>query len=643
MRQAQYANRGVLETRELKSGLTWRTILVLLLPIVVFHSGLIYLSLVTGGSFGLGWITLLIAVELARMLGKPLTKQEAFIIMTLATPVGATYFLGYIYRVYFSRNALFGISEYIPTWWVPKVPEIWLRRTFFHPSWLMPISIGILFLLLTSIADITMGLFTRELYVEVEKLPFPTAEVVAQGILTLVEREEGAHAKRMSILLFGANIASIYSLILYGPLFLLPLLGYTLPSIPVPWVDFTKTIQSLLPGAAFGVATDLLILSMGFIVPLPVVISMFVGSLVIYIIGNPLLVRFGVTGFAKEYFPGWGLAQIMQSSFTHAWAGPIVGATLAAGVFPLIHHRHVFIQAVRSLQVKRERAVEGTQERILSLSALLALWLSASIVSVIVAYYLLPGVGFIYVLIMLAFSTLWSFVWTIASARAIGITGVDITVPAQLLSIVKYSYINAFNLSPKLWFIDPVISTGGSSWCLNFKIAERCGCTVKSLIKAFLIVLPIGIITNFFSTQYFWSVAPIPSAVYPQPAIFWPISVVYDSLWMSGRFFLAFDPIWIIGSFAVIGGLYGVIQITKIPISLIGLVAGMSPGNPIPMTFTMLLGGIISRIIVLKKGEDWWRDNRFILAAGIGIGEACTITVLLSISIIARSIWAMPF
>lgn len=96
--------------------------------------------------------------------------------------------LDMVYRVYFRNSPIvkgFGFSEQIPTWWVPP-PEtgVQIMRTFFHPSWFTPFALYIAFFILSYILGLALGLLLRELYITVEKLPFPLQQVHAQQIIT---------------------------------------------------------------------------------------------------------------------------------------------------------------------------------------------------------------------------------------------------------------------------------------------------------------------------------------------------------------------------------------------------------------------------------------------------------------------------
>lgn len=622
---------------EVKSGLTSTSLLALLYAVLIFQPAMIWLSLSAGAGIGsVGWIALIIFAEICAMFGKYLTKQEATVIFLLAgmgwSMAGAPFFIERIYRIYYANSdvaALFGISDKIPLWWAPLSHEVWLGRTFLHPSWTTPLLIGIAMLVLGEAVNISMGLIMREIFIKSMRLPFPIQEISATGIITISERPED----KMRVLVIGSLIAMIYVVTLYGSPIISEVLGYPVGEPPIPWADFSAGIQRFIPGSCFGIATDILVVVSGFILPFNIVLSIFIGSVILYLIANPLLIHLRLTGFAEEYFHGMNISQIMYRSYLYAWAGPMIGVSLTAGLIPLYLRRRAIIDGFRALS-----RAGGKFSR---LWVLLGIWMVSSILSVLIAYTLVP-LGITYLIIMLTMSLVWSFVWTIISTYSIGITGIELSPPGTIMPIIKYSYLSISGVtSYDAWFIDPIIGTGGSGWCASFYIVDRSLTDVRSYIKTFLILLPVIFIAGFAYVQIFWSMAPIPSIMFRYTAIFWPIRAVNESLWYTGRMFQAFDPIWIIGAALLTLGAGVVIHLLKLPVSTIAIAAGL--GTAIPTAVTMLIGAILGRVIESIVGSKVWNENKVVLAAGISIGSALMLTLLSVVSMMARSLWVMPY
>ncbi|RLE65713.1 MAG: hypothetical protein DRJ38_03305 [Thermoprotei archaeon] len=618
-----------------RSGLTKRSFLVLMFSLLAFTPAVIWHYLATGSTFRIGWVTFFLFAEILAFFGMPPTSAEGVVLVTISGQLKMLFliFTTFIYREYYLHSPvakMFNTVPHIPDWWVAKSPEVWMTRTFLHPDWLIPLSIGIGFNLLTLLSDIMMGLLTRELYIEVEKLPFPMQHVTADGIIALTERPK----ERMRILTLGINLGVIYSAILYGIPIITELFGFEALSVaPIPWWDLSENIHNFLPGAAMGIATSLLVFMTGMVISFNVVVGIFASSLAIHVIGNHLLVKYGWTQFSKEWYHGMKIRTSLSRSWMYAWMGPFIGASLAASIMPIIHHRRYLSTAIKSLTKVRKDA----RERVLSLSWILAIWTLSVVASILVVYMLVPGYP---IWMMLIISYGWSFIWTLLTARAVGETGMSLEAPA-LLPIAKSLYVSMTGYKGlDIWFIDPVISTGGSQWCANFKVCQLAGCSMRSYIKTYVLGYPLAVIFAFIFTQIFWSIAPMPSSAFPSTNIYWPLQAVTQSMWMTGKVFTGFPIEHILGAFVLVAALYWIAQITHLPLPITTIPVGMA--TPVPIAISTLIGGIIGKIMAKKYGEQW-RKARTTLTAGATLGTAVTITFLLSIVLIAKSLRLLPY
>jgi len=632
-----------------QSGLTAKSMTAILYAIFVLQPAIIWISLTTGANItgSLGWLVLIAFAEISRLMGKRVTRQEAAVLFVLAwlpgsAVTGAFFWMDLIYRNYYVTSPitqLFGLKAEIPFWYAPLGEFAWVHRTFFHSTWLIPLGLALVMAMLTHLVSLSMGLIVRQLYVEGERLTFPLESMSASGILALVERGRGegeeAESRRMDAFWVGVAIALIYTLLLYIPSVMM-LLGFPVATLPIPWMDFNTFIQYVIPAASFGIATDLLFIVTGLVIPFHVAISTLIGSVAVYMVGNPLIVKLGITQFARDYYPGMPISRIMERSTLYVWAGPLMGFALAAGLMPVIHRRGIFVQAMKSLWTGRREA----GERVLNLKLLIAIWLGATLASVIIVYTLIP-IGLVFLAIMLFFSVGWSFLFTLADTRAYGVAGVGIASPAQMYPIVKYSYIRTFDIRRyDIWFMDPVVGTGGSGWCRFFKILDLTDCSVTSFLKAFFIGLPIALIMGLFYVQNFWSLAPIPSVMYMATAIYWPVQAVNQSLWTTGQLFEAFNPLWISGAFIASTLLYAVTQLLHAPISVVAVAAGL--GTPIPTALTVFFGAIMGKIALKIMGKGW-DEIKMTLCAGLSLGVAVAVVVLSVVGMLLKSLWVMPY
>jgi hypothetical protein len=81
----------------LQSGFTWRTVLAIVYAAIVLLPAHLWLQLSSGIMLDLGlrYATLLLFVEVSRMWGKKLTKQEVFIIWAMTSQIAWEVGLGF--------------------------------------------------------------------------------------------------------------------------------------------------------------------------------------------------------------------------------------------------------------------------------------------------------------------------------------------------------------------------------------------------------------------------------------------------------------------------------------------------------------------------------------------------------------------
>ena len=185
-----------------KEGLTPRSFLAIIYGAFILQPIIIFTLLYAGASI-IGAV-LLVFTEIARLYGSRLTKQEVFIAFYgLGAAASGGVFISLLFKGYLRTSSItraFGIADKLPVWVAPpSSSEVYFIRMLFHPDWLPALSIFLLGMLFFIIADLGIGMLVAQMYVEVEKLPFPLAQVSAQAIITLTERP--AERLRISIIL----------------------------------------------------------------------------------------------------------------------------------------------------------------------------------------------------------------------------------------------------------------------------------------------------------------------------------------------------------------------------------------------------------------------------------------------------------
>ncbi|HID90753.1 TPA: hypothetical protein EYP44_02195 [Candidatus Bathyarchaeota archaeon] len=619
-----------------KSGLTWRSFLGILYGAIILMPATVFTNLFTGmnliAAFGFpaaGFVVAFLFSELARTFGKPLTKQEVFVIWSVSLiaageAIAITVFTGFYFRSLFYGTRAFRIEgvplpELVPDWFAPPPdsPVIGLR-TFFHSDWMMPLAIILSgTFLFWKVLHLLFGILCYQIFAVEEKLPFPTQQVAAEACITLAVRQKG----KIRTMTMVSIVSACYAIILYFVPFV-----FEMPTIPMPWADLNRSIELFIPGASFGIGTDAMIFAIGMILPLNVAISLFVGSFSAYFVGNHILLKMGLF---PDWRPGMDCGLAFQRSVLSFWAFPQIGLALAAGLVPLIMRPRLIVRALLSLRRRRIKGAGILPLKVVMIGIVVSTLMILSINAWLTDFPL-------YALLILVPG--WAFISSLIMARGIGVSGVDMTVP--------YVTETVFTLTPygktDIWFAPLYITGGGGRWAAWYKIAELTDTSITSYIKAHLLAVPIAWAISFLSLELFWRIAPIPSAMYPGVSAVWPATfVIPRAMWITGGVATGMAPQLILSSF-LLGAIAEItFRLMHIPFSVISSVVGVM--TALPVAFTVLLGGIVGRAIAWRLGKEWWQEHRVTIAAGIFLGESVVVALAVAFAMVTRMMWILPY
>ncbi len=632
-----------------ESGFTYTSLIAVIYAIVVFIPALIYLTLMTGGVAGIpvAWFTLLLWVELGKLSGRRITKQEAFMILIIT---GAEMFipLGMVYNAWYRASPIakmFDIGRYVPEWVAPaEETGILELRTFLHPAWVLPLSVSLASVLIFGMLRFGLGLFAREAFIEVERLPFPLQQVSASALTVITGREKRP-----------LEVLAVFSLVGFGYGFLLYAFPYVLQSytgryvqfIPIPWVDLNAHVEPSFPGACLGIATDLGPIVSGFVLPFSTVIGIFIGSFSIWFFGNWLSVRYNLVdidpikpGPQSWWVPGMSIQLAWQRSLLYFWATITIGALLAVGIAPILRRPRFFKDAFSSLLGVRRKGRGRHIEPIDLTRVTLPLMLVGLVGGMALFVALVPDfvLSNLWILILMI---IIPFVTTIVGARTIGEAGV--TPPGAFINNIQniLYYVSGYQ-GVDVWFAPNMMNQQGYGYLSWFKIAELTETKSKSIIKMYWLLLPIAILVGYAYVQMFWAMAPIPSGRYPGATIYWDIQATMQSLWIKGRTVPGLFRTERIPYALIAGiGLYFLLDLLHCPVSYVALGAGISMITPVAVT--MLVGAIMAKIIAQIQGKEWWNKHKLIVAAGLLVGEGLSVIIAVSVALIINSIWALPW
>jgi len=621
--------------------------LAILITSLIFMPLSLYIQLASGIASipAVAIIMVILFTEIGRLLGSPFTKQEIFIIYEMsALAASATCYLAQVFKSYLMTSPLawsFKVNGVplplaIPSWYAPPHDSIAYKlRTFFHRDWLIPlIVVNIQAGLFYYLVELSLTMLLAHLYIEVEPLPFPFASIDAAVITTLTERN-AEDLRRFVMFLYPGMI---WGAILY----LIPVLtGITI--VPLPWVDFTPLTAPYLPGAPLGLATDMVAYVGGFFIPLHIATTMLIGSVAVWVVGNYLTLtafRSYFPEWVSEYYQGMNIMNIWQRASLRIWIVPQIACTLAVSIAALVFSARYVVRAFTSLlRVAEARSRTGYP----SLWTLLAMYFAGSIGSVILFHVLVPDYP-LWLAVTLSVGV--SFLNALISTRSIGETGYVISIPYEwyaTLYLIDYRKIDAWLISPVIGGM-PSAEGGSPYWAFMVKVGYLTQTRPMDVIKALVYTIIIYNLMSFVWMEFFWRLAPIPSAAYPYALASWPVQLINQVVWITRQIRLSSQQFITPFIFMLVLSLAGRILVAKfrIPFSPVALVTGM---NMIPpYVIPVFIGSLLGRFLFPRFfGKEEWERRRAIIAAGIASGEGIVAGIGIALLLLSKATWIKPW
>jgi len=329
---------------------------------------------------------------------------------------------------------------------------------------------------------------------------------------------------------------------------------------------------------------------------------------------------------------GMGFTQIYQESLLYFWLNPIIGIGFGVAIIPLIFRSKLFAESFKSIFRKHDEYSSRRSGPPLNRFIYVGLFIFGCIGAVILDKSLVPDFP---LWALFLYEIVFPLMTLLALGRMIGLTGQAPEIPyLQQLTIIASGYKGL-----DVWFL-PLSLNPGTGWLRSLKLCQLTKTTTTSWIKATLIAWPVSLIAGMAYTQIFWSLSPIPSELYPTPAIQWPINIMHKCVWMT-RPKAFFDPLKIIGAFIIYGVLTTIVQFLGLPISMVSISVGLS--SPLPSVTTMLIGLIIREIISRQFNKNWINRYRNTIGAGLICGEGIAIVLGVAIAMAIKSVSSRIF
>ena len=648
------------EEAPFEPGFNMKTLWAALFVGFVMLPGAIYLGLVTGQSMagGAEGGTLILFIEIAKRTFVRLRTQEIIILYWVAGGLvlmggklgtGADLFGGpfgvLIWDQYLIQSPQAdGLAEHIPTWVVPpRGSEALLERSFLHAAWLKPIIILLVAVVLQRINALSLGYALFRITHDIERLPYPMAYVQAGGATALAETSSQKEGWRWHVFSTGTFIGAVWGLFyVVVPTLSSVFLTETVSVLPIPFIDFTVPMKSVLPAAVVGLATDLIHVLIGLVLPFWVVVGVFASSITVNLIANPILYA---SGILHTWEPGMSAIPTMIANSFDFWLSFSLGGAI---VVALVGFGTAFIalrNAQRNAGPERHSGGPSPERGDIKVVYALGIWALSTLAFVGMVYYLVPSFPW---WITAFFGFVWTPIYSYIGARMIGLTGSPQGVSFPYLREASF-YLSGYE-GAGIWFAPvPIFQWGYEAQ--TFKQLELTKTRFGSLVKMTALTLAVMFVCSFLFWSLIWKLSPIPSSAYPYVQKLWPFHATMQAFWAKSTLpdgganlltqIIRWDYIGIgLGTSLI---LYGALHFLQAPMAIFyGFVAGL--GQWPHFVILNFIGAMLGRFYFQKRfGEARWGAYAPILLAGYSCGVGLIGMSSIAIALISKAVSRVVF
>jgi len=641
-------------------GFTWNTIAAMLFIGVVMMPGAILLGLVAGQSMGgaAEWVTIILFLEITKRSFVTMRRQELIIIYFAAASLvapGAHAIVGgqfatMIWNQYLIQSPQAeAIAMHIPTWVVPpKGSAPLIERTFMSTLWLKPLGVVLATWFFFQINSLSFGYLVFRITSDIEKLPFPMAPVAAGGATALAESSTKSETWRWRIFSIGTILGLIWGTIyVVIPTLSSTFLTETVTILPIPFIDFTGNLRSVLPTAVLAVNTEISGLLAGFVLPYWAVIGTFTAGMLKNFVINPVLYH---NGIMERWEPGMSLIPTTISVDFDFWLSAKIGIALFVFVVSIAAIVKSLMKGGQELDEKPVNEMDPEKVGPGSGRGDVPIWLAAlgftvaSVMLVFFIHWLVPEFpSWIVVIFAFVLTPMMSYI----SAKMTGITG---TTGAANFPYMREGsiYISGYQ-GVAIWFVPlPINDYGG--WAQQFRVLQLTRTKFVSYVKMIFANFIIVLIFSFIFWSFIWKMTTIPSSAYPYAQKMWPFHATMQVLWASSTLPGGSNLMQgivtipkIASGFGIAAISWGAVMIGKGPLTLFyGLVSGFS-GFPTG-TYLMFAGAMLNQFYFFPKfGQQRWRRYAPVLLAGYGCGMGLIAMTSIAVSLVMKSISSVVF
>ena len=638
-----------------EDGFNWTSLLGAIFIALLMVPGAIYMGLLAGiDSIGSAsqWVTVILFIEVAKRAQKTLKKPEIFVLFFMAGAAMGMPFNGLLWNQFYIRSDAAianGIAELLPVWFAPQAgSESYADRTFFHIDWLPVIGMVIFGTFFGQIASMVLGYGLFRVASDIEKLPFPMAPIGAQGIMALAEDADeksiaSAEDKwRWRVFSIGGALG-----LGFGALYLLlPTLsgavtGSPIQIFPIPFSDFTPRTGDYLKAVATGMSWDLGNLIFGMVLPYFAMVGSFIGLIVTFLL-NPTLVELGIL---KSWVAGDNTITTLYKNNVDFYFSFQIGIALAVAIGGIFQVIRTFHKREKSKQTGPVSLVSDIPEGRGDIKSwfVIVVYFFVTMTYIIVSGWLIdwhPGVMAVLFFLGFVYTPLISYV----TARLEGMVGQVVEVPF----IREATLIMSGYQGVAVWFL-PIPMANYGQMCVFYKQCELTGTKFTSIWKTQVVLFPIILLSSIFFMNFIWSLADIPSAVYPFAEDMWKLHAENASIMFTatlGEFSIfeeAFNWKYITTGTVFGGFLFMIMSIVGAPVMLTyGVVRGLGQTMP-HAVIPQFIGALLGRYYFQKRMGLKWRQYIPVVSAGFACGMGLITTVGVGITFLSKAALPLPF
>ena len=629
-----------------EEGFDWKTVIGAIFIGFLMMPGSMYLQLVIGQGIGPAarWVTIILFAEIAKRAHSDLKQQEIFLLYYMAGAALASPFSGLLWSQYLVQSdaaRMLGVTEFIPLWVAPAADsESMLERTFFHRDWLIPVLLLVGSQIIQRIDHFGLGYALYRITSDVEKLPFPMAPVAALGTMALAESAEEKKSKtswKWRVFSIGAVIGVAFGAI-YVVLPIVSGLIFTeqIRLIPIPWIEWTRYTENMLPAVATGLQLDLGLVFIGMVLPFWAVIGGLIGLLITFML-NPFLYSVGIL---TRWHPGMGTVDTVFANNFDFYMSFGIGLGLAIGVIGIYSVIHSFRQDKEHRGNLHDlfNPPEGRGDFNFWIS--IGIYVFSTVCYVALCTWLVPSFPWIF---FLGYGFIYTPIISYITARMEGIAGQFVSLPlvreASFIAGAKFFGYQGI----EIWYAPIPIHNYGEA-TVQFREIELTGTSIRGIIKAEFVVLPIVLTASLLFSQFIWRLAPIPSSSYPFAQEMWHLQALNTLLMQTSTlegnsmFYQALNGTTVFSGLGFGLLMYMGLSFFGLPVLLIyGVVRGLGQSTPHGLILEVL-GALLGRYYFLKKFGPMWRQYAPVLLAGFSCGMGLSGMFAMGFALIMKSL-----